>query len=120
MNTITIQGNNGKGSSGRVSYSDTRNSWITPNSGYNRQVVSASFTSQVSKWINLGVRATYNRKQSDNLPMSGYSRATIPGSLVWLSPNVDINWLKDYEKIAEENDYKRNNQFYSVADSPYL
>ncbi|MGM9739793.1 MAG: TonB-dependent receptor plug domain-containing protein, partial [Candidatus Cryptobacteroides sp.] len=96
VNTITIQGNNGKGSSGRVSYSDTRNSWITPNSGYNRQVVSASFTSQVSKWINLGVRATYNRKQSDNLPMSGYSRATIPGSLVWLSPNVDINWLKDY------------------------
>lgn len=120
VNTITIQGNNGKGSSGRVSYSDTRNSWITPNSGYNRQVVSASFTSQISKWINIGVRATYNRKQSDNLPMSGYGRATIPGSLVWLSPNVDINWLKDYGKIAEENDYNRNNQFYSVADSPYM
>ncbi len=119
-NSVSIEGNSGKGSSGRVSFSDTRNSWITPNSGYERQVMSISFDSQINRWINLSTKMNYNRKTSDNLPMSGYGRATIPGALLWGSPNVDHNWYRDYKTVLKENDYKRNNAFYNIADSPYL
>lgn len=120
MNSVSIDGSNGKGTSGRLSYSDTRNDWITPNSGYERQVLSASFSSPVGKYVNLNAKVTYNRKTSDNLPMSGYGRATIPGALVWSSPNIDQNWWRNYKQVIEEYDYTRNNAFYSNADSPYL
>lgn len=118
-NTVVIEGNNGKGSNGRVSYSDTRNSWITPNSGYGRQVLSASFASQINKWIDLSIKITYNHKGSDNMPMSGYGRSTIMGTLFWLSPNIDINWMRDYRDVAVSKNYSGSNQFYSNADSVF-
>lgn len=119
VNSVVIEGNNGKGSTGRISFSDTKNEWITPNSGYSRQVLSASFSSQINKWINVSTKITYNHKGSDNMPMSGYGRSTIMGTLFWLSPNIDINWMRDYRAVAKEKNYSGSNQFYSNADSVF-
>jgi TonB-linked SusC/RagA family outer membrane protein len=122
-NQISIEGNNGNGSSGRIAYKDTRNVWITPNTGYNRQNVSASFSQKVNKYLQLNLKLTYNHKGSDNLPMSGYGRSTIPYALMWSSPNIDQNWYRDYKYWIENYQSSspgRNNPFYSSADSPYL
>jgi hypothetical protein len=35
-NTVTISGNNGKGTTGRLSFTDENNHWILPNTGYRR------------------------------------------------------------------------------------
>src|SRR5690606_19272730 len=39
-NTVSINGNNGQGTSSRLSFTDYKNDWIMPNTGFNRQSVS--------------------------------------------------------------------------------
>jgi len=122
-NQVSIDGNNGNGSSGRLSYKDTRNTWITPNTGYNRQNVSTSFSQKINKYLQLNLKLTYNHKESENLPMSGFGRSTIPYALMWSSQSVDQNWYRDYKYWIQtyQSSYPgRNNPFYSSADSPYL
>lgn len=123
VNYVAVDGSNGKGTQGRISFTDTHNTWITPNSGYDRQTVSLNFASKINKYITLSTKVNYNGKNSDNLPMSGYGRSTIPYIILWASPSIDINWWRDYNQWIEE--YKdtypgRNNPFYSNGDSPYL
>ena len=43
-NSISIEGGNGKGNSARVSFKDMRNDWIVPNTGYESQNLSFSFS----------------------------------------------------------------------------
>lgn len=118
-NSVAIEGNNGKGTSGRVSFSDTRNDWITPNSGYESQSLSMSFKTSASKFITLEGRATYYHKKSDNLPMAGYGSASIMNLLMWSSPSVDVRWYKDYWVEGKEGS-QQNRPFNSGSDSPYL
>lgn len=118
-NTVSIDGSNGKGSTGRVSFTDTKNDWITPNSGYRTQSLSMAFTSSINRFVKLEGRATYYHKKSDNLPMAGYGSASIMNLLMWSSPSVDVNWYKDYWVKGQEG-YKQNRPFNSGSDSPYL
>lgn len=118
-NSMAIEGSNGKGTTGRISFSDTRNDWITPNSGYESQSLSMAFKTPVSKFITLEGRATYYHKKSDNLPMAGYGSASIMNLLMWSSPSVDVRWYKDYWTEGQEG-YKQNRPFNSGSDSPYL
>lgn len=75
-NNISISGNNGKGTSGRVSFTDTRNNWITPNTGYVNDAAAIAFDSPVSKRIKISTRVNFTNRRSDNLPASGYSSAS--------------------------------------------
>lgn len=84
-NGVTIEGNTGKGSSLRISFKDTRNKWIVPNTGFDAQTVSVNGVSKRLKVVDLGVSATYYGKHSDNLPMSGYNDNGIMKSLMWLN-----------------------------------
>ncbi|MDR2448672.1 MAG: TonB-dependent receptor plug domain-containing protein, partial [Prevotellaceae bacterium] len=52
-NTVSIEGNNGNGTNSRFSFTDTRNDWILPNTGYKQQTVSLTFHTEVNKYINL-------------------------------------------------------------------
>ena len=115
-NFVAIDGSNGKGTSARLSFTDNRNDWITPNTGYNRQTLSASFRSEVTDWLTLDMKVNYNRKQSDNLPQSGYGVSTIPYTLMWSQQSVPIDWYRDY-RIDE---YTQNNPFTTSADNPYM
>lgn len=94
-NSITLSGNNGKGTSARASITDTRNNWITPNTGYVSDAVALAFDSPISKHITLGARINYLNKRSDNLPVSGYSAKSPMYALVWGYTNNSINCWKD-------------------------
>lgn len=67
-NNITLSSNNGKGTSSRLSVTDTHNNWIMPNTGYQNQSVSFSFQTKMNKWIKFRAKANYLHKASDNTP----------------------------------------------------
>lgn len=94
-NSVTIESGSGKGNSVRFSIRDTRNDWIVPNTGYTSQNFNLSVTQKVNKYISLSSKMTYYRKNSGNLPMSGYSSATPLYTLIWAPAAIDINDFKD-------------------------
>lgn len=94
-NTISIAGGNGRGTSARASINDTRNTWITPNTGYRQNSVSLAFETPINKSIKLTANVNYNHKSSDNLPISGYSAQSPMYALVWGYNNNPIKAWKD-------------------------
>ena len=86
-NSVAVESNNGKGTSMRVSFRDTRNDWIVPNTGYKSQSASISVSHKFNKLVKVSAKVNYYRKDSDNLPMSGYSGASPLYTLIW-NPNV--------------------------------
>lgn len=95
QNTVTVDGSNGKGTSVRFSFKDVRNDWIVPNTGYDSQNVSIALNSKVSKAVKVAAKVTYMRKNSDNLPTTGYSQASPLYALMWNVPSVSINSYYD-------------------------
>ena len=61
-NSISIEGGNGKGNSARVSFKDMRNDWIVPNTGYESQNLSFSFSTRISKAVTVSGKANYYGK----------------------------------------------------------
>lgn len=98
-NSVAVSGGNGKGTTARASLTDTRNSWITPNTGYREDAFSFAFDSPVSKRIKLSTRVNYIHKSSDNLPVSGYSAQSPMYQLVWGFNNTPMRaWKDEYFK----------------------
>lgn len=122
-NFVSIEGNNGRGTSTRISFSDRHNEWITPNTGSNRQTVTVSALTPLNRWVKFNIKANYNRRQSDNLPMSGLGRSTIPYALMWSAPSINTDWYRDYPQWVEDygtSQPTRNNTFYTNSDGPYF
>ena len=121
-NNISVSGNNGKGTSVRVSVTDVRNDWIVPNTGYKQQTFSISLSQQINKYIKLDAKVNYYRKDSDILPMTGYGGSSIMYPLLWNTPNVDAQWFKaDYKKwVREGGDLSKSTQHVSAnGNNPY-
>ena len=89
-NSIAVSGNNGKGTSVRASFQDTRNSWIVPNTGYNQETVTFSVNSKLNKVVTVKAKVNYYRKKSDNLPTTGYNVTSPVYQLMWNHPNVSV------------------------------
>ena len=96
-NTVTIDGSNGEGTSTRFSVTDYRNSWILPNTGFDKQSVSLSFNTEVNKFIKLNAKVNYYRKNSDNMPVGGYDEVNPVYNLVWgFNVNSIDEWKNEY------------------------
>ncbi len=95
--SVTIDGSNGEGTSTRLSYTDLKNDWILPNTGYKRQTVSLSFNTEVNKYINVNAKVNYVHKGSDNMPTSAYDETSPMYALVWGYNSNSINdWKNEY------------------------
>lgn len=94
-NNVTISSNNGKGTSARLSITDTHNEWILPNTGYSNQTVSLSFSTKMNKWIKLTSKVNYLHKSSDNLPISGYNNNNPLYYILWGTTNNSMQLYKD-------------------------
>lgn len=96
-NTVSINGNNGQGTSSRLSFTDYKNDWIMPNTGFNRQSVSLALTTPLSEWVTLNSKVNYYRKKSDNMPGGGYDESNPMYSLVWGFNTSSIDdWKNEY------------------------
>lgn len=94
-NTITVSGNNGKGTSVRASFQDARNDWIVPNMGYNQETVNFSVNSKLNKVVKFNAKVNYYRKRSDNLPTTGYNVTSPVYQLLNTHPTVKIGSMYD-------------------------
>ena len=92
-NSIAVDASDGKGSQLRVSVKDTRSDWIVPNTGHNTQSFNVSASSKRNRYIEAALKLTYYRKDSDNLPISGYSNSTPLKSLLWQPVSASVEDL---------------------------
>jgi TonB-linked SusC/RagA family outer membrane protein len=94
-NSIAVEGNNGKGTSSRFAFTDSRNEWILPNTGYQQQTISVSLNTEMNRIISLKAKVNYLHKGSDNLPINGYNESGALYDLVWGFNSNSINDWKD-------------------------
>ena len=115
-NTVTIDGSTGKGTSTRFSFTDLRNDWITPNSGYEQQTFALALNQKISRCIKLAAKVNYIRKSSDNMPMSGYSQGSPMYGLIW---GYNTNPMSAYRDEYMQGRYTYANYLSASGDDSY-
>jgi TonB-linked SusC/RagA family outer membrane protein len=118
VNTIAIEGGN-KNSSARLSFTNLNNHWIVPNTGYKRNTLAFSFNHKMTEKLSVSAKVNYTNKKADNLPTSGYNNQTIMYFIRGLTPNMNIDWFRDYW-VPENEGKEQTRPFSSLLDNPYL
>jgi len=118
LNSIALDGGNAT-TSARLSITNLKNEWIIPNTGYTRNTVSLSLNHKVNDKLQIAAKVNYTNKASDNLPSTGYNNQSIMYFIRGLTPNMDINWFKDYW-LPGQVGIAQNRPFSSLLDNPYL
>lgn len=116
-NSVTINGGTKK-TSARFSFTDVRNKWITPNTGYKKNVMAVSVNSNVTDKLSIATKINYNRRWSDNLPGAGYGNQSLMYWFIFWQPSADHNWLKDYWVQGAENE-KIMYPYSTYPENPY-
>ncbi|RZK44037.1 MAG: SusC/RagA family TonB-linked outer membrane protein [Pedobacter sp.] len=86
----------------RFSASHGNNEWIVPNTGLERTTVSLTANTNITKKLNLVLKAAYNNRFSANLPATGYGNQSLMYWFMFAHPNVNIDWYKDYWVPGQE------------------
>ena len=82
-NSLAVDASDGHGSSLRVKLKEKRKDRIVPNSGIRTQEIGVKALNERNKYIEAGVKLNYYRKNSDNLPVGGYSNSSPLKTLLW-------------------------------------
>ncbi|KGE14201.1 SusC/RagA family TonB-linked outer membrane protein [Sphingobacterium deserti] len=117
-NSVSLDGGNAK-TQIRFSFTDLRNKWIIPNTGYERNNVSLTAGHSVTDKLRIQTRINYRQNRSDNLPSTGYNNQSLMYWNAFWQPNASLDWLTDYWRIGQEN-ILQNYPFSSLVDNPYL
>lgn len=117
-NSLTLQGGDDKGSM-RLNLSRTDNEYIAPNTGYKRNSVSFNGSYDITNRIKLSSTVNFNNRTSDNLPGFGMSNGSLGYFMMFLLPNVDINWYKPIWENGKEN-VSQSNPFSAWSSNPYF
>lgn len=118
INSIALDGANEK-SSARLSITNLKNKWIIPNTGYTRNTVALSISHKLTDKLQITSKVNYTNKYSDNLPSTGYNNQTIMYFMRGLTPNMNMDWFRDYWMPGQEG-LLQNRPFSSLLDNPYL
>ena len=123
-NTVTIDGNNGKGTNARLSITDNHNEWILPNTGFNNQTIALSVNTKLNQWMSLNAKVNYYRKESDNIPVPGYQANNPLYALAWGRNTSSIkNYADEYfgGRFTYENWSTKNDLVFPNEDAynPY-
>ncbi|WP_448672880.1 SusC/RagA family TonB-linked outer membrane protein [Polluticoccus soli] len=116
-NSLSLEGGTDK-STTRLSVTTLQNKWIIPNTGYNRNGLSYSYTSKLSDKLQIATTLGYTYKNSDNLPGGGYGNQSIMYWYIFWEPSADLNWLKNYWTNGKTN-IDQTYPFSSYPRSPY-
>ncbi|WP_293301975.1 SusC/RagA family TonB-linked outer membrane protein [Pedobacter sp. UBA4863] len=117
-NSVSIDGGTDK-TTARFSYTNVGNTWIIPNTGYDRNTVALSVNSKPSKNLQISSKLNYTNKVSDNLPAGGYNNQSIMYGYIFWAPSAPISWLRNYWVPGKEN-ITQNTPLTSGPDNPYL
>jgi TonB-linked SusC/RagA family outer membrane protein len=117
-NSVTLDGGTEK-TSVRFSATNVNNTWIIPNTGYERNTVALSANQKVTDKLQISAKINYTNKSSDNLPSTGYNNQSLMYWNMFWVPNGSVDWLKDYWLPGKEN-IAQSYPFSSFPDNPYL
>ena len=101
-NTITLAGGNNT-TSARFSFTNVNNTWIIPNTGYDRNTVALSVSSKVTDKLQVVAKVNYTNKSSDNLPGAGYGNQSLMYWYIFWMPNANSDILKNYWVNGQTN-----------------
>lgn len=118
LNSVSFDGGTNK-TSARLSLTNLQNKWIIPNTGFTRNTVALSLTHKLTEKLQIASKINYTNKYSDNLPSTGYNNQTIMYFIRGLTPNMNMDWFKDYWLPGQEG-IAQNRPFSSLLDNPYL
>ncbi|MEM6321259.1 MAG: TonB-dependent receptor plug domain-containing protein, partial [Bacteroidota bacterium] len=116
-NQISVTGGYDKGSF-RLSYGNSYNEGMVPNTDLKRNNLSFNSSYKISDKWTVDLTANYIRSESDNVPVAGYGSQGVMYTLLWNYNNVDLDWLRNYWAEGGENFSQRN--IFSWADNPWL
>ncbi|MDR6784199.1 TonB-linked SusC/RagA family outer membrane protein [Pedobacter africanus] len=116
-NSVSIDGGSDKNTA-RFAVTNTKNNWITPNTGYGRTNVSLSLNSKVNDKLSINSKIQYQNKFSDNLPAAGYGNQSLMYWYIFWQPSADLNWLKNYWVNGAEGKTIKY-PFSSFPENPY-
>ncbi len=117
-NSLSLDGGNEQ-TQLRFSFTDLRNQWIIPNTGYERNNLSLTASHKVTEKLRVQTRINYRQNRSDNLPSTGYNNQSLMYWNAFWQPNASLDWLQNYWRIGQEN-ILQNYPFSSLVDNPYL
>ncbi len=118
-NSVAIEGGTDKGSA-RLSLTHLKNTWIIPNTGFERLNATLSANQRVSDKLKISGKANYTNKTSDNLPAAGYNNQSLMYFVILgTTPNVRPEWFKPYWQPGLE-DVQQKSPFNPGPDNPYL
>ena len=117
-NSVSISGGNAR-TNARLNFTNLKNTWIVPNTGYDRNSIALSVSQKVSDKLTIASKMSFNNKYSENLPSTGYNNQTIMYTMIGLVPNADLNWYKNYWVPGSEG-ITQVSPFSSPIDNPYL
>lgn len=117
-NTVALEGGS-KNSFARLSFTNLNNHWIVPNTGYKRNTLAFSFNHKMTEKLQFNAKINYTNKKAENLPTTGYNNQTIMYFIRGLTPNMNIDWFKDYWVPGREG-VEQTRPFSSLLDNPYM
>jgi TonB-linked SusC/RagA family outer membrane protein len=118
-NSLSFEGGTDKGSA-RFSVTHLKNTWIIPNTGFERVNAALSVNQQISNRLKISGKANYTNKKSDNLPAAGYNNQSLMYFvIIGPAPNVNPEWYKPYWQPGQEG-IRQRNPFNPGPDNPFL
>jgi TonB-linked SusC/RagA family outer membrane protein len=117
-NTVALDGGTDR-TAVRLSLTNLQNTWIIPNTGYDRNTIALSASQKITDRLQISTKVNYTNRSSDNLPSTGYNNQTIMYWTMFQVPNVNLDWLKDYWLPGAEGITQRS-PLSSLIDNPYL
>ncbi len=115
QNSVSVT-SNGEKASGRISYTNDKTDGIINNTGQQQNSLNTNIRLTPSNKFSASVNFNYVKKESDNLPVNGYSWADIFG---WLQRDFPTQTVKDlfYERGNEGYIFAGDNPFYNLRNT---
>ncbi|WP_090602330.1 SusC/RagA family TonB-linked outer membrane protein [Parapedobacter koreensis] len=92
-NTAAVNSKGDRGSL-RASVTYDKNSWILPNTGFERLTATVSAAQKVSNYLDVNFRASYTNKDIPNSPLLGYSSSSVQYFLIFQNPSINLDWYR--------------------------
>jgi TonB-linked SusC/RagA family outer membrane protein len=111
-NSIGIAGNTDR-LKFRFGYNNTKSYGIVPNTDLSKNNFSTKVDFSITPKWKFNTSINYINSSSDNLLVSGYGSQGIMYNLIWSHTNVDLDWMKDYWYIKDQE----QNRMFSWGDN---
>jgi TonB-linked SusC/RagA family outer membrane protein len=118
-NTITLS-NAGENGGFSLSFSNTDNHGIMPNSEFNRKTINLGFTQKVTKELSVLGNINYSNEENKNPPQVNTQDMAVPTVLYTLANSMPFHAMEQNQTLPNGNEFVmsrflvRNNPYYSV------